>query len=91
MRSWGSLLVGAVGLAVLDAVVSRSTASSNVGSALSGAGGLVRRFLDPTVPLFSTTTTTTSSATGSATATTESPAAAAVVPALSAAGTAAFV
>lgn len=54
MRSWGSLLVGAIGLAVLDGVVSRSGATGRVGSWLSGAGSIVRRFLDPTIPFFST-------------------------------------
>ena len=70
MKSYGGLLVGALGLAVLDAVVSRPQAASNVGGWLSGAGGLVKRFLDPTIPLFATTAASTTSTTGSTTATT---------------------
>jgi hypothetical protein len=70
--SWGGLMVGALGLAVLEGVISRKQASSNVAGVLSGAGSAVKRFLDPTVPLFSTSTTktattvaTTTTATGS--------------------------
>jgi hypothetical protein len=50
--SWTGLLIGIVGLAVLDGVVSRPGAASNVGGWLSGAGSAVSRFLDPTIPLF---------------------------------------
>ncbi len=67
MRSWSGLLVGVVGLAVLDGVVSSQQGSSNVGGALAGAGSLVRKFLDPTVPFFTTTPKTTSTSTTSAT------------------------
>jgi len=42
-----------MGLAVLDAVLSKSSATKNVGGAISGAGSLVRRFLDPAVPALS--------------------------------------
>jgi hypothetical protein len=60
--SWGGLLVGAIGLAVLDGVVSSQQASANVGGWVEGAGSLVNRFLNPTVPLFSTPAATTTAA-----------------------------
>ena len=60
--------MGILGLAVLDGIVSRQQASSNVSGWLSGAGSAVRRFLDPTVPLFPAVTTATTTA-----ATTASP------------------
>ena len=70
MRSWTGLLVGLLGLAVLDGVVSGQGAG-NVGGFLAGAGTVVNRFLDPTVPLFSPTSPVTST-TSSTTATTSS-------------------
>jgi hypothetical protein len=59
--SWGGLAIGAVGLAVLDGVVSRQQAASNVGGWIAGAGSLVQRFLDPTVPLLAAPTKATNS------------------------------
>jgi hypothetical protein len=70
--SWGSLVVGVVGLAVLEGVVSRTQAASNVSGVLAGAGSAIKRFIDPTVPLFSnspTKTATTASTTTAATST----------------------
>jgi hypothetical protein len=67
VRSWGGLLIGAIGLAVLDGVVSRQQAATNVGGWIASAGSLVNRFLDPTIPLFSTTTSSSSATTSSAT------------------------
>jgi hypothetical protein len=58
MKSWGALIVGMVGLAVLDGVVSRQSAASNVGGWLEGAGSLVNKFLNPTVPLFGSVSAT---------------------------------
>ena len=61
---WGSILLGAIGLAVLDAVLSRRGATSNVGGALKGAGGLVERFLSPAVPALSSSASSSSSNNG---------------------------
>ncbi len=57
---WTSIALGAMALAVLDAVLSHAGAASNVGGWLSSAGNLVNRFLDPAVPFFSTTSTSSS-------------------------------
>lgn len=54
--SWRGLALGAIGLAVLDAVVSKANAAGNVGGWLEDAGNLVKKFLDPTVPFFTVTT-----------------------------------
>ena len=51
--SWAAVAAGAVGLAVLDGVISRPGATANVGGWLSGAGNAVRWFLSPAVPAFS--------------------------------------
>lgn len=53
---WAAIAAGAVGLAVLDGIVSRPTSAGNVGGVLSGAGRAVRWFLSPAVPAFSTST-----------------------------------
>ena len=78
--SWGGLLIGILGLAVLDGVVSRQQASSNVAGVLQGAGSVVQRFLDPTIPLFSTSTTQTATTTAATTSATTTQAAASPVP-----------
>lgn len=52
----GGILVGAVGLAVLDAVISRPKAVSNVGGVLANAGKAVNWFLSPAIPAFNATT-----------------------------------
>ncbi len=57
-----SVVAGAMALAVLDAVVSRQSAASNVGGWFESFGNLVRDFLSPAVPAFSTTATTSASA-----------------------------
>ena len=59
MRGWGSIVLGAMGLAVLEAIVSSKQATSNVGGFIGGLGALVQRFIDPTVPFFSTQASTT--------------------------------
>ncbi len=48
--------MGALGLAVLDAVVSRPAAAGRVGGALSGVGTIVRKFISPAVPAFAPST-----------------------------------
>ena len=58
MRSWSTILTGALGLAVLDAVVSRQQAASNVGGFLAGLGGFVHKVISPQVPAFATGSTT---------------------------------
>lgn len=75
MKSWGGILLGALGLALLDGVVSRSTAVNNVGGAVAKIGTALDWFLSPEVPAFKTTakgstTATASSATTSGSATT---------------------
>jgi hypothetical protein len=52
VRNVGSILLGAVALAVLDGVVSRPAATKNVGGFIAGAGKAVNWFLSPTVPAF---------------------------------------
>lgn len=60
---WGNLILGALGLALLQGVVSNRGAASNVGGFIAGAGKAVAWFVDPTVPAFSSTgTPSTSSA-----------------------------
>ena len=58
--SWAAVAAGAIGLAVLDGVVSRSAAANNVGGWLAGAGKAVEWFLSPAVPAFSSSSTTAS-------------------------------
>lgn len=61
--SWAGVAAGAIGLAVLDGVLSRSQATSNIGGWIAGAGKAVEWFLSPAVPAFSTTSTPASSPT----------------------------
>lgn len=86
---WGSILLGALGLAVLDAVVSSSSGASNVGGFVAGLGTAVNWFISPTVPAFKPTSS--GSANTTANETIETPAQAQdagnSVPALSALGT----
>ena len=68
---WGSILMGFVGVAVLDAVVSTKSASQNVGGTIAGLGSLVAKFISPAVPAFAsaakkTSTTTPAAATATA-------------------------
>ena len=51
----GSVIMGALALAVLQGIVSRKQATANVGGFIAGAGKAVAKFLDPTVPAFSST------------------------------------
>lgn len=61
MRGLPSILLGAVGLALLDAVVSTQQGSTNVGGLFAGIGRLVRDFLSPQVPAFAAAASATSS------------------------------
>ena len=54
---WTSIVLGALSLAVLDGVVSRQQASSNVSGFLGSIGTMVEKFLSPQVPAFSASTT----------------------------------
>lgn len=67
-NSWAAIAAGAVGLAVLDGMVSRSSATSNVGGWIAGAGKAVDWFLSPAVPAFSTSSSTAATATAAETA-----------------------
>jgi hypothetical protein len=55
MRSWRGIVMGAMALALLDALVQRQGAAGRVSSWAQGAGKVVAKFLDPTVPTFATT------------------------------------
>jgi hypothetical protein len=59
VRSWGTILAGAIGLAVLDAVVSTTGGAQRVGGFLAGAGGFVQKIISAQVPAFATTGATT--------------------------------
>lgn len=59
MRGGAGIVLGAISLAVLDGIVSRKSAASNVGGFLAGAGTAVNWFLSPQVPAFKTSTATT--------------------------------
>ncbi len=61
---WGAIIAGALGLAVLEAVVSRTSAASNVGGLLGGVGTIVRGFISPQVPAFNTSSSSSSSSGG---------------------------
>jgi hypothetical protein len=85
MKSWGSIILGAAGLGILDAVVSRSSATKNVGGAFVGISKIVNWFVSPTVAAFSSASVSSGSST-SLTAD-QRPATSSTVPALSPAGT----
>ncbi len=83
MDSWTDILIGAIGLALLDAVVSSTSASSNVGGFLGGLGNAVQWFISPAIPAFKPASSG-SSQQGSATTSSGTPVEAAnTVPALS--------
>lgn len=65
--SWAAIAAGAVGLAVLDGIVSSKAAASNVGGILAGTGRAVQWFLSPAVPAFKTGSSSTTAATAAAT------------------------
>lgn len=48
---WGNILLGALGLALLQGLVS-GPGANNVGGFIAGAGKAVAWFVDPTVPAF---------------------------------------
>jgi hypothetical protein len=70
---WGNLILGALGLALLQGIVSSGGAASNVGGFVAGAGKAVAWFVDPTVPAFSTTSTPSTSSAPVAVASTSTP------------------
>jgi len=55
--SWAAIAAGAIGLAVLDGVLSRAGGTSNLGGWVAGAGKAVNWFLSPAVPAFKVTAT----------------------------------
>jgi hypothetical protein len=57
---WGNLILGGLGLALLQGLVSGSGAS-NVGGFFAQAGTAVEWFVDPSVPAFKNTATPTTS------------------------------
>lgn len=57
MASWGNILLGALGLAVLDGVLSSEQATSNVGGFVADAGKAVDWVVSPSVPAFGAATT----------------------------------
>lgn len=83
---WGSIVLGAAGLAVFEAVVSRRVASQNVGGFMAGAGRFVARFLSPAVPAFTTSPTTKASSANTASPSTSSTASTGVAHALTPGG-----
>jgi hypothetical protein len=88
MRSWRGLVMGAMALALLDALVQRAGAAGRVSSWAGGAAKVVSKFLDPTVPTFTTTAATPAPSAQTQALTTPSaapPAAALIPPASSAA------
>ena len=71
MSRWGNIILGVLGLAVLQGVLSGGSAS-NVGGFIVSAGKAVSWFVDPSVPAFSTGDST-SSEPGAAVAVYEAP------------------
>jgi hypothetical protein len=65
---WGNIILGALGLALLQGVVSTGGAASNVGGFIASAGKAVAWFVDPTVPAFANTSTPKTSSTPTPTA-----------------------
>lgn len=61
----GALLAGAIALALLDALLTSRSATTNVGGAETAAVGLLQRFVDPATPAFSSTSTSSSSSSSS--------------------------
>lgn len=59
--SWRGLALGAVGLAVVDAVLTHAGAANRVGGWLLGASNLVAKIVDPTVPFFAASSSSSSS------------------------------
>ena len=57
----GNVILGAVALAVLEGVLSRSSATSRVGGFVAGFGKAVQWFVSPAVPAFGSAAATTSS------------------------------
>jgi len=49
---WSAILAGALGLAVLDAVVSSQQSAARVGGLLTSFGGALDRFISPAKPAF---------------------------------------
>lgn len=70
MTTWAGIAMGAAGLAVGEAVLSRAGAASAVGGSFAGAAKIVQDFLSATVPGLPPKTSSTTSTTTSTTATT---------------------
>jgi hypothetical protein len=60
---WSSVILGAMALAVAEAVLSSPAATARTGGFLAGIGGFVRAFVSPAVPAFKTSTKTTAQTT----------------------------
>jgi hypothetical protein len=67
------LVIGALGLAILDGIVSRPSAAANVGGVLASAGKAVKWFLSPQVPAFTTSKATKSASSAPAGSSTQAP------------------
>jgi hypothetical protein len=65
--SWTGLLVGAIALALLDALLTNRAAAGNVGGAETGLAGLVAKFIDPAVPAFGASSSSSSSSSSGST------------------------
>ena len=72
--NWRAIFLGAVGLAVLEAVPTRKGGAQQVGGALTGAAGVVEKFISPAVPAFASAGASTTSATTMAATTAALPA-----------------
>lgn len=59
------VIAGAMGLAVLDALLTHSGSAQGVAGAFSGVTNVVSDFISPTVPTFKASASTTSATTGS--------------------------
>lgn len=57
----GNIILGALSLAILEGVLSRSAATARVGGFFASAGKAVEWFLSPAVPAFKSASATTSS------------------------------
>lgn len=60
---WTSVAVGAMALALLDAVLAHQGAAGRLGSGMAHFGAAVQRFLSPAIPAFSTAQPTAAPAT----------------------------
>lgn len=68
--SWRGLILGVAGLAFLELAVSNPKAYGRLGGFAAGFGGLLTKFMDPTVPALTTNATSTAASVPSASPTT---------------------